>query len=83
MTGNPQLSVRIDPQLLEAIKNKCKAEGVTLTEFCVYAFKAALADDDIITSYSPELEVRIAELLAPLQKRLEVLERSASGEFKA
>ncbi len=85
MAERPQVSVRVDSELLEAIKEKCKAEDITLTEFCVSAFKAALGDTyEDSGRITPEvIESRVTELLAPFQQRLEALEEIRTGELVA
>lgn len=84
MADKPQLSVRVEPEMLKAIKNKCEAEGITITEFCIAAYEAALSDDFVVAGSNTQyIEKRITEMLAPIRKKLEVLEEAILGELNA
>jgi CRP-like cAMP-binding protein len=78
-----QFNIRLDkyPDLYEAIRNKAEQEGLSLNDFAVRAFQQALGWETEQPSMS-ELEEMLAKMLAPMQQRLEELERQV-GESKA
>ncbi len=88
MSDRIQFNVRLDkyPDLYEAIKGRAEQQGVTLNEFAIRAFQQALGWDIGNSSSEPvrrsELDELLAELLAPMQQRLEELEHRL-GESRA
>jgi hypothetical protein len=83
-----QFNVRLDKHaaLYEALKAKADQEDITLNELAVRAFQQILGWEAENASPTPvrrsELEEMLAEMLAPMQRRLEEVERQV-GECKA
>ena len=79
MSDRIQFNVRLDnyPELYEAIKGSAEKQGLTLNEFAVRAFHHALGWE--VEYRSPalraELQGMVAEMLSPMQQRLEGLEQ--------
>ncbi len=79
-----QFNIRLDkyPDLYEAIRSKAEQEGLSLNDFAVQAFQQALGGEVEQQPFSQsELEEMLAKMLAPMQQRLEKLERQV-GESK-
>jgi uncharacterized protein (DUF1778 family) len=85
MADRTQINFRIDNELLDAVKAKCEAEGVTQTEFIINAIKAALGIAPSISDLT-ELDKLIEAKLAPIEQRLEqriaALENPQRGKSK-
>jgi hypothetical protein len=87
MNDRIQFNVRLDkhPALYEALKSKAQEEGVTLNELAIHAFQQALGWE---VEHNPapvrrtEIEEMLAKMLAPINQRMEELERQV-GECKA
>lgn len=80
-----QFNIRLDkyPDLYEAIRSKAQQEGLSLNDFAVQTFQQALGWEVERQTFSRgELEEILAKMLAPMQQRLEELERQV-GESKA
>ncbi len=79
MSDRIQFNVRLDkhPKLYEAIKVKAEEQGFTLNEFAIRAFQQALGWEVEHRSLflRAEVEEMLAEILAPMQQRLEELEQ--------
>ncbi len=86
MSDRIQFNVRLDkyPELYEAMRVKAEEQGMTLNEFAIRAFQQAMGWE--VEHRSPasraELEEMLAEILAPIQQRLEELEQRL-GESRA
>lgn len=79
-----QFNIRLDkyPELYEAIRCKAEQEGLSLNDFAVQAFQQALGWEVEQQPFSQsKLEEMLAKMLAPMQQRLEKLERQV-GESK-
>lgn len=68
----PQLNFRLDADLLTAIKAKCEADGITITDFIVNACRSALGIETMEPTYpsSDALESLLARL-ANMELRLD------------
>lgn len=81
-----QFNVRLDkyPALHEALKAKAQEEGLTFNDFAIRAFQQALGweVEDNPPVRRSELEEMLAEMLAPMQRRLEEVEQRL-GELRA
>jgi hypothetical protein len=84
-----QLNIRLDknPELYEAVKAQAQLEGVSINDFAVNALKASLGWETKLFSPTTEhlkleLENLLAERLAPLQQRIQEVEKQL-GEFVA
>ncbi len=86
MSDRIQFNVRMDkhPDLYEAIKDRAEEQNVTLNEFAIRAFQQALGWEleDNPPARRTELEEMLAEMLAPMQRRLEEVEQRL-GESRA
>ena len=86
MSDRIQFNVRLDkyPELHEAIKGRAEELGLTLNDLAIRAFQQFLGLE--VEHRSPvlraELEEMLAEILAPMQQRLEELEQRV-GEPQA
>lgn len=83
-----QFNVRLDkyPDLYSAIKQKVDKQGGTFNAFAIRAFQQALGweVEHPVPLSRTELEEILASRLAPMQQRLEELERQVQvGESKA
>jgi hypothetical protein len=76
------------PELYEAIKKRVQGEGTTLNDFAIQAFSQALGWEKKEDNPPPapvwrtQLEEVLVERLAPMQRRLEEVERHL-GESRA
>lgn len=82
MSDRIQFNVRLDKyaDLYEAIKGRAEEQGITLNDFAIRAFQQALGwevDHPVLV-----LRTELEEMLAPIQQRLEELERQL-GEPQA
>jgi hypothetical protein len=82
MSDRIQFNVRLDkyPDLYEAFRAKAEEEGLTLNELAIRAFQQILGWEVKDASPTPmvprtELEELVAEMLAPMQRRLEEIEQ--------
>jgi hypothetical protein len=84
MSDRIQFNVRLDKHadLYEAMKSKVEEQGTTLNEFAIRAFQQALGWEVEHPVNVPVLRRELEEMLAPMQQRLEELERQL-GESKA
>ncbi|MBE9128871.1 MULTISPECIES: hypothetical protein [unclassified Coleofasciculus] len=81
MAKRTQISLRIDSNLLGAIRAKCAAENLTQTEFITNAIKAAL-DIPLAPTNVAEIDTRISTQIEPIREELARL-RAALGELVA
>jgi hypothetical protein len=80
MSNRIQFNVRLDKHadLHEAIKRRVDEQGITLNDFAIHAFQQALGwevEQHPVPVLRTELEEMLAAMLAPMQQRLEELER--------
>jgi hypothetical protein len=69
MAERTQISLRLDKDLLESIRLRCRSEGISQTDFITNAIKAALATP-LSQRETAEIDERIAAHLLPLQEEL-------------
>lgn len=69
MAERTQISLRLDKDLLESIRLRCRTEGISQTEFITNAIIAALATP-LSQRETAEIDERIAAHLLPLQEEL-------------
>ncbi len=83
MSDRIQFNVRLDkyPKLYEAMKGRAEEQGITLNELAIRAFQQALGWE-VEQHPVPVLRTELEEILAPMQQRLEELERQL-GEPQA
>ena len=81
MSQRTQINLRIDNELLQALREKCAAEGCTQTEFITNAIKLSLGIP-INQANFIEIDERIAAHIQPIREELDQL-RAALGEFAA
>ncbi len=84
MSDRIQFNVRLDKhaKLYEAMKSKVEEQGTTLNEFAIRAFQQALEWEVEHPVNAPVLRTELEAILAPMQQRLEELERQL-GESRA
>jgi uncharacterized protein (DUF1778 family) len=87
MSDRIQFNVRLNKHadLYEAIKRRAEEQGITLNDFAIRAFQQALGwevEQHLVPVLRTELEGMLVEMLAPMQQRLEELERQL-GKSKA
>jgi hypothetical protein len=86
MSDRIQLNIRLDKHadLYNAIKQRVDEQGTTLNDFAIRAFQQALGweVEHPVPLLRTELEEMLAGMLAPMQQRLEELERQL-GELQA
>ncbi|MEQ9001309.1 MAG: hypothetical protein RID53_33010 [Coleofasciculus sp. B1-GNL1-01] len=81
MSQRTQINLRIDNELLQALREKCASEGCTQTEFITNAIKSSLGIP-ITQANLIEIDERIAAHIQPIREELDQL-RAALGEFAA
>jgi hypothetical protein len=77
MSKRVQFNVRLDKHrdLYDAIKDKADEQNITLNEFAIRAFQQALGWEVEDSSSAAVRRSELAEILAPMQQRLEEVEQ--------
>jgi len=81
-----QINIKMPEPLIEALKTRAEDEGDTFTDLVIRFCEQGLGSDRPVVSAEvtpTQIDKRIADKLAPLQKRLEALETELVGEFSA
>ncbi len=80
------ITIRLSSELLARIEEEAKSQDISRSEYGLTLLKRALGIEEIYTGSTQnvyiELDKRIEARIAPLQERLEALEKEL-GEFAA
>ena len=80
------ITIRVSSDLLARIEEEAKAQGMSKSEYGLTLLRRALGIEETYTAPTQkvyiELDKRIEARIAPLQERLEALEKEL-GEFAA
>lgn len=84
MADRTQINIRIDNELVEAIKARCEEENSTQTEFIVAAIRNALGmpSSTDSTDLNELVDAKLAALEQRLSERIAALEEERQGATK-